>query len=235
MSRLLTAALALFPAIASAQGYEGAVVDLQYQSYEDNSGYDYDSIEGTLDASWRFGGFGVQAGLALGKVINNSADIDFSQYNGLAVHLTTDVGDALRLGAMVAADNNSDGIYLYAAEALYLNGPLKVEGRIGDSLDNDNPYALAELQGSYGLGSAFSLKAGVHYSDYGDDGYYRVFSLGAGYKLSPGTEVYAGIGRHANDFGAGSPALNGSLVNLGVRFDLGGSGSDKMFTYQPLN
>lgn len=234
MSRLLTAALAFLPAMANAQGYEGTVVDLQYQSYEDSSGYDYDSLEGTMDASWRFGGFGVQAGLAIGKVLNNSDDIDFRQYNGLAVHLTTDVGDAVRLGAMVAADNNTDGIYLYAAEALYLSGPLRVEGRLGDSLDTDD-YSLFEVKGSYALGSAFSAKMGLHYSDYGPDGYYQVLSVGAGYKLSQGTEVYAGLGRHNNDAGAAFPKLDGNVLNLGVRFDLGGSGSDKMFSYQPLN
>ncbi len=234
MSRLLTAALAIFPAMASAQGYESTVVDLQYQKYEE-SGYDYDSVEGTLDASWRFGGFGLQAGLVLGKVLDNSADIDFDQYNGLAVHLTTDVGDAVRLGAMVAADNQADGIYLYAAEALYLNGPLRVEGRVGDSFDSSDEYALFEVKGSYALGSALSAKIGLHYSDYGDDGHYQVLSIGAGYKLSQATEVYAGLGRHDNDAGAGAPSRDGSVVNLGVRFDLGGEGSDKVFSYQPLN
>jgi hypothetical protein len=235
MSRLLTAALALLPAMAAAQGYEGAVVDLQYQKYDDGDGFKVDSLEGTLDASWQFGRIGVQAGLVLGKEIDNSDDIDVDQYNGLALHLTTDVGDAVRLGAMVAADNRVDGVSLYAAEALYLSGPLRIEGRLGDSFDNDNSYGLAEVKGSYALGSALSLNAGIHYSDYGDDGYYRVFSLGAGYKISPGTEVYGGIGSHANDFGAGSPTLHGSLINLGVRFDLGGGGSEKVFSYQPLN
>lgn len=235
MRRLLTAALAFFPVMAAAQGYEGAVVDLQYQKYDDGAGFEVDSIEGTLDASWRFGGFGVQAGLVLGKEIDSSSDIDFNQYNALTLHMTTDVGNAVRLGAMIAADDNSDGIYLYAAEALYLNGPLRVEGRVGDSFDNGNPYGLAEIKGSYAIGSAFSAKLGLHYSDYGDAGYYQVFSLGAGYKVSQGTEVYAGIGSHTNDFGAGGGEYHGDLVNLGVRFDLGGNGSDKMFSYQPLN
>ena len=234
MSRLFTAALALLPAMANAQGYEGAVVDLQYQKYEDSSGYDYDGLEGTLDASWRFGGFGVQAGLVLGKVLNNSADLDFDQYNGLTVHLTTDVSDNLRLGLMAAADNGADEIYVYAAEALYLSDPLRVEGRIGDALDTDD-YSLFEVKGSYALSDAFSAKMGLNYSDYGPDGYYQVLSVGAGYKVSPGTEVYAGIGRHNNDAGAADPKLDGNILNLGVRFDLGGNGSDKMFSYQPIN
>jgi hypothetical protein len=234
MRRLLTAAVACFPVMAAAQSYEGAVVDLQYQKYDDGAGFEVDSIEGTLDASWNFGGFGVQAGLVLGKEIDSSADIDFSQFNGLALHLTTDVGNALRLGGMIAADDDN-GIYLYAAEALYLNGPLRVEGRLGDSFDNGDPYGLAEIKGSYALGSAFSAKLGMHYSDYGDEGYYQVFSLGAGYKVTPGTEIYAGISRHTNDFGVGGGEANGDLLNLGVRFDLGGNGSEKVFSYQPLN
>lgn len=235
MRRLLTAALVIFPVMAAAQGYEGAVVDLQYQKYDDGAGFEIDSLEGTLDASWMFGRVGVQAGLVIGKEIDSSDDLDLGSYNGIALHLTTDVSDALRLGALVAADNNADGVFLFAAEALYLRGPVRIEGRLGDSFDNGNPYGLFEVNGAYSIGSAFSARAGLHYSDYGDAGFYRVFSLGAGYQLSDQSEVYADVSRHTNDFGASGSAYQGNLFHLGVRFDLGGSGSDKTFAYQPLN
>lgn len=235
MSRPLTAVLALFPVMATAQGYEGAMVDLQYQRYDDGAGFEVDSIEGTLDAGWQLGRVGVQVGLVLGKGIDSSADIDFDQYNGLAVHMTTDLGEAVRLGGMVAADNQADGIFLYAAEALYLSGPVRIEGRVGDSFDNSNPYGVVEVKGAYALGSAFSARARLHYSDFGADGHYGVVSLGAGYKLNRSTEVYADLSRHKNDFGPVSGEYSGSLVNLGVRFGLGGTNTDRMFTYQPLN
>ena len=235
MHRFLIPVLAALPVPALAQGFESAAADLQYQSYDDDAGFDVDSLEGYLDSAWMFGTFGAQVGLTLGKEIDSSADIDFRQYNGLAVHGITDLSDSFRLGAMVLADNDADGIALFAAEGLYLNGPLRIEGRIGDSFDNDDPFKLAEVEGSFAIGSAFSARAGLHYSDYDAEGYYRVFTLGAGYRISDGTELYADLGRHTNSFGGSSPTVDGSLFNLGIRFDLGGSGNERLFRYQPLN
>lgn len=235
MHRFLIPVLAVLPLPALAQGFESAAAELQYQQYDDGADFDVNSVEGYLDAAWMFDTFGAQVGLTLGKEIDSSADIDLRQYNGVAVHAITDLSDSFRLGAMVLADNEADGIALYAAEALYLNGPLRVEGRIGDSFDSDDPFGLAEVTGSFAIGSAFSARAGLHYSDYDAEGYYRVFSLGAGYQISDGTELYADIGRHTNSFGGRSPTVDGSLFNLGIRFDLGGSGNERLFTYQPLN
>lgn len=235
MHRFLIPVLAVLPLPAFAQGFESAAAELQYQNYDDDGGFDVDSLEGYLDSAWMFGTFGAQVGLTLGKEIDSSADIDFKQYNGLTVHAITDLSDTVRLGAMVLADNDADGIALYAAEALYLNGPLRVEGRIGDSFDNDDPFGLAEVQGTFAIGSAFSARAGLHYTDYDAEGYYRVFSLGAGYRISDGSELYVDLGRHTNSSGGSRPTVDGSLLNLGIRFDLGGSGQERLFTYQPLN
>jgi predicted porin len=232
MQKTLILALASLPTFAAAQGFEGAVADLQYQKYDDGAGFEVDSLEGHLDAAWGFGMMGAQVGLTLGKEIDSSADIDFRQYNGLTAHLTADVSDNLRLGAMVLADNAADGIALYAAEALYLAGPLRVEGRIGDSLDTED-FRIFEVKGSYAIGSALSARAGFHVSDYGADGDYRVFSLGAGYKVGDSMELYADLSRHKNDFGAGG-VYKGDLLSLGVRFNLGGEG-ERLFSYQPLN
>ena len=234
MSRLPIAALALFPSIASAQAYEGAVVDLRYQHYEDNSGYDVSSVGGTLDASWIFGRIGLQAGLSLGKEIDSTDDLDLEQTNSLALHLLTDVSDSLRLGAMVSTDDVADGAEFYAAEALYFSGPLRVEGRLGDTFDNSTPYTLLEVKGSYAIGSALTARAGMHYADFDDAGHYSTLSIGAGYKVSQQTEVYADIKHHNNDFGSSGDDYHGSVVNLGVRFDLGGSTSGKAFSYMPM-
>lgn len=234
MSRLLIAALALFPSIASAQAYEGAVVDLRYRYYQDNSGYDLSSLGGTLDASWMFGRIGLQAGLFLGKDVDSSDDIDLDQTNALALHLITDVSDSLRLGAMVSTDDVADGAEFYAAEALYFSGPLRVEGRLGDTFDNSTPYSLFELKGSYAIGNALTARAGMHYADFDDAGHYGTLSIGAGYKVSGQTEVYADIKRHTNDFGTAGGDFRGSVVNLGVRFDLGGATSSKAFSYMPM-
>ena len=137
----------LIPTLAAAQGFEGAVADLQYQKYDSGS-FELDSVEGHLDAAWSFGGpFGAQVGLTLGKEIDSSDDIDLQQYNGLAAHLTMDATDSLRLGVMALIDNKTPDVAFYAAEALYLAGPLRVEGRIGDSLDSDD-YNLLEARGA---------------------------------------------------------------------------------------
>lgn len=224
--------LATLPGLAAAQGFEGAVADLQYQKYDRGDGQKVDSLEGTLDAAWSFGTLGAQVGLSLGKEIDSSDDIDFQQYNGVAAHLTADVSDSLRVGAMALVDNRTSDVAFYAAEALYLGGPLRVEGRIGDSLDTDD-FTLLEARGSYALGSALTARAGYHYTDQGAEGSYRVLSLGAGYKVNDGMEVYADLSRHKTDLGAAG-TTHGDLLNLGVRFNLGGD-SSRMFSYQPLN
>ncbi|WP_431299026.1 porin [Tabrizicola sp. BL-A-41-H6] len=235
MSRLLTAVLALSPVMASAQAYEGAVVDLRYRHYEDNSGFDMNTIGGTLDASWMFGRVGLQAGLFLGKDIDSSDDIDLEHTSALALHLTTDVSDSLRLGAMASADGIADGTEFFAAEALYLAGPVRVEARLGDTFDNSTPYTLFEVMGSYALGNALTARAGMHYADFDEGGHYGTLSLGAGYKVSGQTEIYADLKHHNNDGGSLYGDAHGSVINLGVRFDLGGSTSAKTFSYMPLN
>lgn len=232
MKFTLTLLLATLPSLALAQSFEGAVANLEYQKYEDNSGYDFDGLEGNLDAAWNFVRMGAQVGLTLGKDIDSSDDLNLRQYNGLAAHLTFDASDSLRLGLMALIDNQTSGVSHYAAEALYLSGPIRVEGRIGDTLDSDD-YTLLEARGSYAFGSAFSARAGYHLADIGADGSYRVLSLGAGYKVNNGTEVYADIGRHRNDFGGGE-VYRGDVLNLGVRFGLGGN-TDRMFSFQPFH
>ena len=224
--------LTTLPGLAAAQGFEGPVADLQYQKYDRGDGQNVDSLEGTLDAAWSFGTLGAQVGLSLGKEIDSSDDIDFEQYNGVAAHLTADVSDTLRLGAMALVDNQTSDIAFYAVEALYLGGPLRVEGRLGDSLDTDD-FTLVEAKGSYAFGSAFSARAGYHYTEEDAGASYRVLSLGAGYKVNDGMEVYADVSRHKTDLGAAG-STSGDLFNLGVRLNLGGD-SSRMFSYQPLN
>ena len=230
MSRLLTAVLALFPVMASAQAYEGTIAELRYRHYSADD-FDLNSIGGTMDASWMFGRIGIQAGLYIGKDIDSSDDFDLDHSSALSLHLTTDVSDALRLGALVSADSISDGNELFAAEALYLSGPVRIEGRLGDTLDSTD-YTLFEANGSYAIGNALTARGGVRYADIGD-GSYSTFSLGAGYKLSGQTELYADVKRHKSDFGGGD-SEHGNVLNLGVRFGLGGN-TDKTFSYMPLN
>ena len=91
------------------------------------------------------------------------------------------------------------------------------------------------MKGSFAIRSASSASAGLHYSDYDAHGFCRVFSLGAGYRISERTELHADAGRHTNSPGRSSLTVDGSLLNLGIRFDLGGSGHERLFTHQPLN
>lgn len=62
---------------------------------------------------------------------------------------------------------------------------------------------------------------------------YRVLSLGAGYKVNDSLEVHADLGRYKNDFGGGD-VFRADMVNLGVRFGLGGD-PGRLFWFQPLN
>ncbi len=216
---------------AAAQGFEGAVGEFQYQHYDDGAGFTVDSVEGYLDAAWVFGRMGAQVGLSMGKGVDSSADIDLPQYRGLTGHLTYDASDNLRLGAMALIDNVSEDISFYAVEALYLSGPLRVEGRIGDSLDTDD-YSLVEARTSYALGSALTARAGFSVNDFGADSNYRVFTLGAAYKVSDQIELYGDVSRHRYEV-AGGTTFRGELFYIGVRINLGGDDT-RLFSYQTM-
>ena len=174
----------------------------------------------------------MQVGLSLGKAVNSVDDIDLRHYHGAALHLTAEASDSLRFGAMVAADNAFDRVYLYAAEALYTSGPLRIEGRLGDSFDNDHPFSLFEVDGAFSFNGPLSLRLGTKFTDLGAAGNTSLFTVGAGYTLGNGTALHADYGRQS---GASAVGDGGSLLNLGVRFNLGAGSPDTAFRYQPLN
>lgn len=232
MKSTLFALLTVLPLSATAQTFEGASVELQYQHYDDGDGFTVGTAEGYLDAAWNFGTFGTQIGLSYVGEIDSSVPFDYTQFRSIALHLTTDVSENLRLGAMIAANDAADGINLYAAEALYLDGPLRVEARLGDNFDDVDPYRLAEVLGSYDINEALNLRAGAVYMDFGNSGFYHVARLGLGYDIADRTEIYVDYARHGNNFGGGSPTYNGSLWYVGLNFDLGNKGSDRLFNYQ---
>lgn len=227
--------LARLPLPATAQTFEGAAVDLQYQHYNDGLGLNVDTAEAYGDAAWDFGTVGAQIGLGYLSEVDSSVLLDFRQFPTATLHLTTDVSDKLRLGAMGASDLNDGGIYLYAAEGLYISGPLRVEARLGSSFDDNEPFTMAELFGSYALTGSLNLRAGLQNSDYGGAGFYHVARLGLGYYINDGTEIYADSARHGNTFGGGSPTYKGALWYVGARFDLGSKGDNRLLNFQSWN
>lgn len=235
MKSTALALLALLPLPAAAQTFEGATVELQYQHYDDGLGFTVGTAEAYADAAWTFGAVGAQIGLSYISEVDSSAVIDLQQIRMASLHLTTDVSDTLRLGALIAADADGEGVYLYAVEGLYLAGPLRVEARLGSSFDDSEPYQLAEVLGSYDVTDRLKLRAGAHYADFGDAGFYHVARLGLGYDVSDRTEVYVDSARHGNYFGGGSPTYTGSLWYVGARFDLGRKGDNRLFNFQTWN
>ena len=65
---------------------------------------------------------------------------------------------------------------------MYFAGPLRLEGRVGDSLDSDD-FHMVEARGTWSFGSAFSARATYQLSDYSEDRSYRVFTLGGAYDV----------------------------------------------------
>ena len=127
MQRFLIAVLAAVPLPALAQGFVRAAGEFQYQKHDD-ADFDVDSVQGYLDTASMLGTFGAQVGVTPGKEIGRSPDIDVRQYNAVAVHAITDPSDILRRGATVLADNEADGIALYAAEALFITARCADQG-----------------------------------------------------------------------------------------------------------
>lgn len=235
MKSTILALLALLPLPATAQSFEGASVELQYQHYDDGLGFTVGTAESYADAAWSFGAVSAQIGLSYISEVDSSAAIDFRQFRSATLHLATDASDQLRLGAMVATETDGDGVYLYAVEGLYLAGPLRAEARLGSAFDDSDPYRMAEILGSYNLNDRLRLRAGVHYADYGDFGFYHVARFGLGYDLNDRTEVYADFARHGIYFGGGGPTYTGSLWYVGLRLDLGTKGDNRLFNFHTWN
>jgi hypothetical protein len=88
--------LSTLPGAVMAQGFEGAVTELQFQHCDNGEGFDVNTVEGNLDAAWSFGTLGAQLGLIFAKEVDSSTDTDLRSQNGFAEHLTAEVSDPVQ-------------------------------------------------------------------------------------------------------------------------------------------
>jgi len=135
---------------AQAQSFDGATIEINRQDYDDGNGFSVEQFEVYGDLAFSFGDFGVQLGLAYAEERGSSdPNLDFMDYNGIAAHLFYDVNEMWRIGLMLSDDSFDDADYGIALEAIYLNGPVRLEGRVGSYVAPDDPdIGLYSLYGT---------------------------------------------------------------------------------------
>jgi len=228
------AATACVASSAAAQDLDGYTLGLQYQRYDDGDGFTVDTMELNGDVAVTFGSYGAQLGLAYAEEVDSSDPfLDFRHTSAATLHLFYDVNDQWRLGVMTGHDGFDDADYVLALEGIYLNGPIRIEGRIGTYVSNDGPdIDLYGIYGSYDLNDRIDLRGFYRYADYGPFGSYEVTSLGVGFDLTETWHAYVDYGLHTNDFGGGD-VYDGTLVSVGIEYRFGQQ-NDRLFTYTPF-
>ncbi|WP_421704449.1 hypothetical protein [Aliiroseovarius sp.] len=124
--------------------------------------------------------------------------------------------------------------WFLGVEATHVNGPLRLEGRVGRFVSNVEPATLAELHGSYALTDRTRLRAFARDVIYdGDFGHFGLLSVGVSHDVSDSVRLYADAGFHENDFGAGD-VYHGNVFAFGIVLTPGGTRNERMFTYTPF-
>lgn len=223
--------------LASAQGFqfEAARIGGEYQYYSE-TGFDVSSWEASLDASATFGqSLGMQVGLGyMSEFASSDAGYPLQNITDVELHGFYDIGTFSRIGMLYAFDTYNDGDDLFALEVVNAIGGLRGEARIGFFASDVEPAMLTEVNLVYGLGDTITLRGNYQKLKYNDgNGFYRLWSLGAGLDIGQSASFYADYGWTRNDFGNGS-VFDGNLLSAGFSFKFAGDDDQMMFTYSPF-
>jgi hypothetical protein len=219
-------------ALAQAQGLEAVSTGIEYMRYDDGAGFTVDNAELSADVAYSFAnGIGLQLGIGhLSEIGSSDPFLDFMHISEGEIHLTYDVNEELRLGLLASSDTESGNDVTLGGEALYTGERFRLEGRLAACIDGD--YWVAEANSNLNLGHNLSLRNGLRWADFDDDGHYALASVGLGLAITDNVNVYADYSRHENDFGGGS-VYHGHLLTAGMKVNLAGDNS-RLFSYTPF-
>ncbi len=216
---LAAAILAVASTTATAQGFTGGSVGIEYNAPTDGSD---------------FGGTTYTGGLEYGFLRNFSVALNVSAYKlenvgttaaNATLHATYHLDDLASVGIFSAADSIED-----TTGAVFTNTIFGVEGGTtfmgGDvggylgRLDGEDTYTVAGVDGEYALARGFSAIAGFDLLT-GNDQTNSQISIGAQYEMARGPKFYAKIGSTREDF-AGVEDVD-TFVGIGASVAFGAS------------
>ena len=219
MATAMLLVLAGSPALA--QGFTGAEVNLEYQSFSNE--------DAEIDAT------AFSAGLEFGITRSISVAADFSVFNpgededgadgesptSVTLHGMYHLSDAATVGLFYGRDSVADdSLDYYGVEAGYETGSFEIGGYYGQGDDDGIEFGVFGLDAAYYFGS-FAVTGAL--SSAGTDGFaIATAEIGGRYAFNETLDVYAEMGSVGIDYtGDAEVDADANYVGLGVTMTVG--------------
>lgn len=215
---LATTALALTATSLAAQGFSGASVTLDYQTFSDIEELDSTRFSGALEYDL---GSGFAVAADIGSV--SFADYDESVTN-VTLHGIYAVSPDVKVGLFLGRESIEEvDIDIYGIEAAYAVAGFGVQGYVGTGEVVDNPADLGfvGIAADYGFGNGLFLVASYDEVSVDNGGFEVTFGTaeaGAGYALTSGLSGLISVGQISTSGGGGSFEEDFMKVSLSYAF-----------------
>ncbi len=261
-SRIIAAAALSFlgAGMAQAQGFQGSEVDAGYvRATSDGEVLTLKKVEART-AYGLGGAFGVQGDFGYTDLDIEEFDSDLLSFRVVGRYdATAALSFGLGAGRLAPVDSDDgDALPFYSFQALYLDGPARVEGGLTRYDDDGDHLDVVTLEGHYEVAPGLSkVYGGLSRLSFDDDhadlltaGYEQGFGsfdlhgeltrtriedvtatgvfVGGTVDLSPDVELYGELGRVTSD------DEHANALGLGLRWQLGRAKNDGLFS-SPLN
>lgn len=217
---LATTALALATTSLAAQGFSGATVTLDYQTFSDVDELDSTRFSGGLEYDLG-NGFAVAADLSL----VNFSDFD-EDITNVTVHGIYAMSPDLKVGLFLGRETQDElDLDIYGVEAAYDVSGFGIQGYLGtgDAADGGGSADLGFLgvAADYTFGGGVFVMASydeVTIEDIGTDITFSSAEAGAGYALSSGIAAHVSVGQISTSGGGGTFEEDFMKVSLSYAF-----------------
>ena len=232
ISRHLASAmlLAVAGSPALAQGFTGAEVNLEYQTFSQD---DVESDAMTFSAGVEFGitrAISVGADFSVYNPGEEEGAADESNPSSVTLHGMYHLNDSATVGAFYGRDTIDDlELDYYGIEAGYETVNFEIGGYLGTGEENGEEFALLGMDAAYYFG-AFAVTGAI--SSAGTDGLTAAtVELGGRYSFNETFDLYAELGSIGVDFsGDAEVDEEASYIGLGVTMTVG---ADRGTTFGP--
>ena len=212
---------------ALAQGFTGAEVNLEYQTFTED---EIDSDAMTFSAGVEFGftrSISVAADLS---VYNSGDDVDSDDPTSVTLHGMYHLNDAATVGAFYGRDMVGDlELDYYGLEAGYETARFEIGGYFATGEEDGEDYALLGMDAAYYFG-AFAVTGAIS-SAGTDEIAAATVELGGRYAFNETFDLYAEVGSIGVDYsGDAEVDADASYIGLGLTMTVG---ADRGTTFGP--
>lgn len=221
---LATTALALTATSLAAQGFSGATITLDHQTFSDLDNFDSTRLSGSFEYDLG-SGFAVAADLGLISFTDFDEDLTI-----LTVHGIYAVSPDARVGLFIGRESSDIlEIDAYGVEGAYDFSGFGVQGYVGAGEVADgffsNDFDLLGVSADYALGNGVFFKASydeLTVQDIGVSITYSSTQVGGGYALSSGISAEASFGQF--EFTGGGSPVEQDFIKISLSYGFGAQG-----------